>query len=71
MIVKWLKYNFINNKPFISCINKELHEVKNKDFVRELYVNSRNINLPYDLIFNGLEAVCSGPVYRNNTVYIG
>lgn len=32
-----MKYNFINSKTVISCVNKELRQVENKEFLKELY----------------------------------
>jgi hypothetical protein len=37
MLVNWLKYNFICSKPVMNSINKELKQIKNIDFVFELY----------------------------------
>ena len=39
IILNWIKYNFINSKNTICCINKELKSVKNKEFVKLLYKN--------------------------------
>lgn len=37
MIVNWFKYNLIKSSKVIACINKELKEVKTKEFLQELY----------------------------------
>jgi DnaD/phage-associated family protein len=37
MILNWMKYNFINSRSTICCINKEIKAVKNKEFVNKLY----------------------------------
>lgn len=34
MIINWLKYNTIKSPKVISCIEKELKALKNKDFIR-------------------------------------
>lgn len=35
LTIYWTKYNFINSKTVINCMNKELKQAKNKDFVKE------------------------------------
>lgn len=37
IMLNWMKYNFINSKNTICCINKELKLVKNKSFINLLY----------------------------------
>lgn len=37
MILNWIKYNFINSRNTMMCINKELKEVKNKQFITKFY----------------------------------
>ncbi|WML32643.1 hypothetical protein [Clostridium sp. OS1-26] len=37
MILNWMKYNFSSSKNTIACINKELREVENKEFINILY----------------------------------
>jgi DnaD/phage-associated family protein len=60
MIINWLKYNFINSKPVINCINKELKSVKNADFVKNLYESCRDNGLPVETLFKGIETVSIG-----------
>lgn len=54
MIVNWIKYNFINSKNTMLCINKELKRVKNKDFVNRLYKICVDMDYPLDIIFKGI-----------------
>lgn len=37
MLLNWPKYNFTDSKNTILCINKELKEVKNKEFINVMY----------------------------------
>ncbi|MTK13315.1 MAG: chromosomal replication initiator DnaA, partial [Clostridiaceae bacterium] len=37
MILNWMKYNFSSSKNTIACINKELKEIKHKEFINILY----------------------------------
>ena len=37
IILNWIKYNFINSRNTICCINKELKAVKNTSFIDLLY----------------------------------
>jgi DnaD/phage-associated family protein len=54
MIVNWIKYNFINSKNTMLCINKELKKVKNKDFVNRFYKICVDMDYPLDIIFKGI-----------------
>ncbi|MBI6873610.1 DnaD domain protein [Clostridium aciditolerans] len=54
MIVNWIKYNFINSKNTMLCINKELKKVKNKDFVNGFYKICVDMDYPLDIIFKGI-----------------
>lgn len=54
MILNWMKYNFINSKNTISCINKELHGVKNTRFLDKLLAICNEFKYPLDDIFKGL-----------------
>lgn len=54
MITNWAKYNFIISKNTIICINKELKEVKNKEFVKRMYRICLERNHPVKDIFNGI-----------------
>lgn len=54
MVVNWIKYNFINSKNTILCINKELKDVKNKEFVKILYKLCVEKDYPIEQIFNGI-----------------
>jgi hypothetical protein len=54
MIVNWIKYNFINSKNTITCINKELKSVKNLEFINIFYKQCKKYGYPLELIFTGL-----------------
>lgn len=54
MIVNWIKYNFINSRNTILCINKELKEVKNKEFVDKLYDQCEKLSYPLEEIFKDI-----------------
>lgn len=55
MVINWMKYNFINSKNTILCINKELKEVKNKEFIKCLYAICLEKNYAVNDIFRGIE----------------
>lgn len=57
MVKNWIKYNFINSKNTILCINKELKEIKNTEFVFKLYDICRELNYPLEIIFEGIHEV--------------
>lgn len=54
IILNWMKYNFINSRNTILCMNKEIKRVKNKELVKKLY--DACIALEYDVasIFKGI-----------------
>lgn len=55
MVKNWIKYNFINSKNTILCINKELKEIKNTEFVFKFYNICRELNYPLEIIFEGIQ----------------
>lgn len=57
MVKNWIKYNFINSKNTILCINKELKEIKNTEFVFKFYDICRELNYPLEIIFEGIQEV--------------
>lgn len=57
MVKNWIKYNFINSKNTILCINKELKEIKNTEFVFKFYNICRELNYPLEIIFEGIQEV--------------
>jgi DnaD/phage-associated family protein len=57
MIVNWMKYNFINSRTVISCMNKELKEVKNKEFIKELYEICLRSKYNVEGIFKDIDTV--------------
>lgn len=54
MIVNWIKYNFINSRNTILCMNKELKKIKNKEFVNGFYKICVEMDYPVDTIFKGI-----------------
>lgn len=50
-ILNWIKYNFINSKNTMCCINKELQLVKNKEFLKLLYKNCLTKGYDVEVIF--------------------
>lgn len=55
MIINWIKYNFINSKSTICCINKELKEAKDKELIYKLYEECKKCEYPVDLIFKDID----------------
>ena len=54
MIVNWFKHNFKGSKKYIADINKELREVKDKEFIKQLYELCVEREYPIDAIFRGI-----------------
>jgi hypothetical protein len=54
MIVNWFKHNFKSNKKTIASINKELKEVKDKEFLKQLHEICERRQYPINEIFNGI-----------------
>ncbi|MBE6068695.1 MAG: replication protein [Clostridium lundense] len=54
MILNWIKYNFINSRNTIKCINKEIKEIKHREFVDKLYDLCKKLGYPIHLIFDGV-----------------
>jgi hypothetical protein len=54
MIVNWFKHNFKSNKKTIVSINKELREVKDKEFLKQLFEICTQRQYPVEELFNGV-----------------
>ncbi|NFD04981.1 DnaD domain protein [Clostridium botulinum] len=54
MIFNWVKYNIPNNINSIKCINKELKNIKNKDFIKILYIKYCELQLDIEKLFDGI-----------------
>lgn len=54
MIVNWFKHNFKGNKRTIASINKELKDVKDKEFLKQLYEICVQRQYPVEELFNGI-----------------
>lgn len=54
MIVNWIKYNFINSRNTILCINREIKTIKHKEFVAMFYELCKESGYPLETIFNGI-----------------
>ncbi len=57
MILNWIKYNFINSRNTIMCINKELKEVKNVEFVDKFYNQCEKLGYPMEEIFKDIHVI--------------
>jgi DnaD/phage-associated family protein len=54
MIINWIKYNVPNNSNSIKCVNKEIHKIKNKSFVKTLFNKCKAAGLDIEKIFENL-----------------
>ncbi|KEI96166.1 DnaD domain protein [Clostridium botulinum] len=54
MIFNWVKYNVPNNANCIKCINKELKNIKNKEFIKILYIKYCELQLEIEKLFDGI-----------------
>lgn len=54
MIVNWFKHNFKGNKKTIASINKELKDVKDKEFLMQLYELCVQRQYPVEELFSGI-----------------
>ena len=59
MILNWFKHNFKNNKKTILEINKELKNIKNKEFIKLLYDICLEREYPVNEIFCGIILPCT------------
>lgn len=55
MILNWYKYNLNTSRNTLVCVNRELEEVKNKEFIRRFYELCKLKRYPVEIIFNGIE----------------
>ncbi|EPY2276554.1 DnaD domain-containing protein [Clostridium sporogenes] len=67
IILNWVKYNEPNNINAIKCVNKELKKIKNKDFVKELYLQYSKIGLEVDKLFPDIKDALVSK-HKNNKV---
>lgn len=49
-ILNWIKYNWINSKKVIKCIEKELKSVKTSEFLNLFYVICKEYGYPIDTL---------------------
>ena len=54
MLLNWYKYNLNISRNTLVCINGELQDVKNKEFVRRFYELCKMKKYPLDIIFSGI-----------------
>lgn len=66
MILNWLKYNQPNNTNAIKCVNKELKEVKNREFIMRFYYQCLNYDLNIGGIFEGIGINDPKEIKKNN-----
>ena len=55
MILNWYKYNLNNSRNTLVCLNRELEEIKNKDFIRRFYELCKTKKYALEIIFQGIE----------------
>ncbi|EPY2302592.1 DnaD domain protein [Clostridium sporogenes] len=55
IILNWVKYNEPNNINAIKCVNKEIKKIKNRNFVKELYLQYSKIGLEVDKLFSDVK----------------
>lgn len=53
-LLNWMKYNYINSKNTMKCINKELKKVKSKSFINILYKKCVQIKCDLEMIFKDI-----------------
>lgn len=70
MIVNWMKYNFINSKTVINCVNKELKQIKNKEFIKDLYEICRQNQYNLEAVFKDIDVLGIGYAYGMDRVSI-
>jgi hypothetical protein len=68
MIINWFKHNFKNNKRTILEINKELKNIKNKEFIKQLYDICLEREYPVKEIFCGIILACDETETVENSV---
>jgi hypothetical protein len=68
MILNWFKYNFKYNKRTILEINKELKNIKNKEFIKQLYDICLEREYPVKEIFCGIILACAENVVIESLV---
>lgn len=55
MLLNWHKYNVSTSRNTQVCINKELLDVKTKDFIRKFYELCKKRNYNLEVMFEGIE----------------
>jgi DnaD/phage-associated family protein len=55
MLLNWYKYNLSLSRNTLICVNRELQDVKNKEFVRRFYKLCKLKKYPLDIIFSGID----------------
>jgi DnaD/phage-associated family protein len=55
MLLNWYKYNLNISRNTLVCINRELQDVKNKEFVRRFYELCKMKRYPLEVIFSGVD----------------
>lgn len=68
MILNWAKYNQPGSPNAIKCVNRELKNVKNRKFVRDLYLQYCSLGLEVEKLFYEIEeaSICMD---KNNENY--
>jgi DnaD/phage-associated family protein len=55
MLLNWYKYNLNISRNTLICVNRELQDVKNKEFIRRFYELCKSKRYPLDIIFSGID----------------
>ena len=55
MLLNWYKYNLNISRNTLICINRELQDVKNKEFIRRFYELCKSKRYPLDITFSGID----------------
>lgn len=54
IILNWVKYNFINSRNTMCCMNKELKAIKNKNFINILYKKCLSMGYSVKTVFKDI-----------------
>lgn len=55
MLLNWYKYNMNISRNTLICVNRELEDVKNKDFIKKFYELCKTKGYPLNIIFSGID----------------
>lgn len=55
MIINWYKFNLNSSRNTLICINRELKDVKNQNFIEKFYELCKSKKYPLEIIFNDID----------------